>query len=76
MILSVLQTDLLSYQVLEETGYNLSGQIREADCIRLCIKQQPITLFVVPSVPEDFPFKTQTRKEISVGCRWLYIVCD
>ncbi|KAF8587276.1 DCP2-domain-containing protein [Ramaria rubella] len=52
-------------EVLEETGYNLNGQIRKSDCIRLCIKQQPITLFVVPGVPEDFPFKTQTRKEIS-----------
>ncbi|KAF8489603.1 DCP2-domain-containing protein [Gautieria morchelliformis] len=52
-------------EVAEETGYNLSGQIRETDCIKLYVKQQPITLFVVPDVPEDFPFKTQTRKEIS-----------
>jgi hypothetical protein len=31
------------------------------------IKEQQISLFVVPGVPEDFPFETKTRKEISVS---------
>jgi mRNA-decapping enzyme subunit 2 len=36
------------------------------------IKEQQISLFVVPGVPEDFPFETKTRKEISVsGLKWL-----
>ncbi|KIJ45581.1 hypothetical protein M422DRAFT_166723 [Sphaerobolus stellatus SS14] len=52
-------------EVLEETGYNLTGQIQRELCIKLNVKQQPVTLFVVPGVPEDFEFRTQTRKEIS-----------
>ncbi|KAF8846372.1 DCP2-domain-containing protein [Paxillus ammoniavirescens] len=52
-------------EVLEETGYNLAGQINAADVIEMSIKEQLISLFIVPGVPEDFPFKTRTRKEIS-----------
>lgn len=54
------------YQVLEETGYNLAGQLNPENVIEMSIKEQLISLFVVPGVPEDFPFKTRTRKEISV----------
>jgi hypothetical protein len=54
------------YQVLEETGYNLAGQLNPENVIDMSIKEQVISLFVVPGVPEDFPFKTRTRKEISV----------
>lgn len=52
-------------EVLEETGYNLAGQLVPANVIEMSIKEQWISLFVVPGVPEDFPFKTRTRKEIS-----------
>jgi hypothetical protein len=52
--------------VLEETGYNLAGQINPDDVIEVSIQQQQITLFIVPGVPEDYPFETKTRKEISV----------
>jgi mRNA-decapping enzyme subunit 2 len=53
-------------QVLEETGYNLAGQINPNNVIEMSIKEQKISLYIVPGVPEDFPFKTRTRKEISV----------
>ena len=53
-------------QVLEETGYNLAGQINPADVIEVSIREQQVTLFVVPGVPDDYPFETKTRKEISV----------
>lgn len=53
-------------KVLEETGYNLCGKIQRQHRIDLCVKQQPVTLFVVPGIPENFVFRTQTRKEISV----------
>jgi mRNA-decapping enzyme subunit 2 len=53
-------------QVLEETGYNLAGQLNPDHVIEISIKQQKISLFIVAGVPEDFPFKTKTRKEISV----------
>lgn len=52
--------------MLEETGYNLAGQINRADVIEMSIKEQLISLFIVPGIPEDFSFKTRTRKEISV----------
>jgi mRNA-decapping enzyme subunit 2 len=31
------------------------------------IKEQQISLFIVPGIPEDFHFETKTRKEISVS---------
>jgi len=31
------------------------------------IREQQISLFVVPGIPEDFQFETKTRKEISVS---------
>ncbi|KAF9459902.1 Dcp2, box A domain-containing protein [Collybia nuda] len=52
-------------EVLEETGYNLAGQIDPQNVIEMSIKEQKISLFIVPGVPEDYEFKTKTRKEIS-----------
>ncbi|OCH96106.1 DCP2-domain-containing protein [Obba rivulosa] len=52
-------------EVLEETGYDLESRIVPEDVIELSIKDQSISLYIVPGVPEDFPFKTRTRKEIS-----------
>ncbi|KAG8907555.1 mRNA-decapping enzyme subunit 2 [Tulasnella sp. 403] len=53
-------------EVLEETGYNCEDKILEEAQITLQGKdQQFVTIYVVPNVPEDFPFNTRTRKEIS-----------
>lgn len=52
-------------EVLEETGYNLAGKINLEHVIEMSIKEQLISLFIVPGIPDDFPFKTRTRKEIS-----------
>ncbi|THV04962.1 DCP2-domain-containing protein [Dendrothele bispora CBS 962.96] len=60
-------------EVLEETGYNLAGQINSADVIEMVIKEQRIVLYIVPGVPEEFPFKTKTRKEIS-KIEWFRLV--
>ncbi|KAF9015152.1 Dcp2, box A domain-containing protein [Cyathus striatus] len=59
------QTTCAIREVLEETGYNLQGKIDPRDVIEMSIKEQKVSLFIVPGVPEDFPFKTKTRKEIS-----------
>lgn len=59
----------LSYtlQVLEETGYNIANQLEPENFIKFIMKdEQQVTLFVVFGVSEDYPFKTKTRKEISV----------
>jgi mRNA-decapping enzyme subunit 2 len=58
---------VISVQVAEETGYNLNGKIDPESVIEMEIKEQQISLFVVPGVSEDFPFETKTRKEISVS---------
>ncbi|KAF8549457.1 DCP2-domain-containing protein [Imleria badia] len=47
----------------DATGYNLAGQINSADVIQIAIKEQLISLFIVPGIPEDFSFRTCTRKE-------------
>ncbi|KAG6898110.1 hypothetical protein C0992_005437 [Termitomyces sp. T32_za158] len=52
-------------EVLEETGYNLAGQLNPDHVIEMSIREQKISLFIVPGVPENYPFKTKTRKEIS-----------
>jgi hypothetical protein len=54
-------------QVLEETGYNLAGQLNPAHVLKMTIREQSISLYIVPNVPEDYHFQTRTRKEISVS---------
>ncbi|KAK0478364.1 Dcp2, box A domain-containing protein [Armillaria novae-zelandiae] len=59
------QTTCAIREVLEETGYNLAGQVNPDDVIEMTIKEQKIAMYIVPGVPEEYPFKTKTRKEIS-----------
>ncbi|KAF9270207.1 DCP2-domain-containing protein [Marasmius fiardii PR-910] len=59
------QTACAVREVLEETGYSLAGKINAEDVIEMSIREQKIALYIVPGVPEDFQFKTKTRKEIS-----------
>lgn len=53
-------------EVLEETGFNCGNRINEDNVIQLISRQQSISLYIIPDVPEDTRFETQTRKEISV----------
>jgi mRNA-decapping enzyme subunit 2 len=43
--------------------------INPESVIEMEIREQQISLFVVPGIPEDFHFETKTRKEISVSVR-------
>ena len=54
-------------QVLEETGYNLAEKLDPENVVEMAINEQRISLYIVPGVPEDYAFKTKTRKEISVS---------
>ena len=54
-------------QVQEETGFDLTKYIRADDNIKMTIREQSVTLFVVGGIPEDYPFQCRTRKEISVS---------
>ncbi|KAG2023506.1 DCP2 [Coprinopsis cinerea AmutBmut pab1-1] len=60
-------------EVLEETGYNLAGKINPTHYLETVNGGQLVTLFVVPGVPEDYPFRTKTRKEIS-KIEWFRLV--
>lgn len=53
-------------QVLEETGYDMSNLLVPEHVIVNTLRDQEVTLYIVTGVPEDFPFQTRTRKEISV----------
>ena len=59
-------------QVLEETGYDLEGQINPANVVELSIKDQSLSLYIVPNIPEDYHFETRTRKEISVSRQYMW----
>ena len=52
--------------MLEETGYDIAGLIKEEDYIELTIREQRMRLYIVVGVPEDASFAPITRKEISV----------
>jgi len=53
-------------ETLEETGCDVSDKIIMDAVIRITVKDQKTTLFVVPNIPEDTAFVPRTRKEISV----------
>ena len=55
-------------EVLEETGFSCEDMLRQDAFVSSHGReQQNVTLYVVPNVPEDYPFLTRTRKEISVS---------
>ncbi|WFD18287.1 5'-(N(7)-methylguanosine 5'-triphospho)-[mRNA] hydrolase [Malassezia caprae] len=54
-------------EVREETGFDASKWLPEdsKDYFELTQREQRIRLYVIPGVPSDTPFATQTRREIS-----------
>ena len=61
------EADCAVREVLEETGYNLAEEINPEEYINATVREQSISLFIVPGISEDYPFKTRTRKEIGVS---------
>ncbi|KAL1737217.1 Dcp2, box A domain-containing protein [Schizophyllum commune] len=57
-------------EVLEETGYDITSEVDKHSCCEINVRGQQVALFVVPGVPEDFPFETRTRKEIG-DIKWF-----
>jgi mRNA-decapping enzyme subunit 2 len=57
-------------EVEEETGYSCREEASPDQHIELLVRQQQMRLYIAPGVPEDFTFKTQTRKEIG-DIRWV-----
>ncbi|KAJ3206576.1 mRNA-decapping enzyme subunit 2, partial [Dinochytrium kinnereticum] len=60
-------------EVLEETGYDISGLIRENEYVERTIKEQRIRLYIITGVSESTNFSTQTRKEIG-DIKWHSLV--
>ncbi|CAH1795754.1 unnamed protein product, partial [Owenia fusiformis] len=59
-------------EVLEETGYDISGLIDKHEHIELKINEQVTRLYIVPGVPMDTAFMPKTRKEIK-NLEWFEI---
>ncbi|CAE7228736.1 unnamed protein product [Rhizoctonia solani] len=52
-------------ETLEETGFDVTSLLDKQIFIKNTLKEQQLTLYIVPDVPEDTVFQTRTRKEIS-----------
>lgn len=52
--------------MLEETGCDVSEQLKLDDFIEVTVGQQRVRLFIVVGVREDTVFAPQTKNEISV----------
>ncbi|QRV91324.1 mRNA-decapping enzyme subunit 2 [Ceratobasidium sp. AG-Ba] len=52
-------------ETLEETGFDVTSLLNRNDYIKNTLREQQLTLYIVPDVPEDTVFQTRTRKEIS-----------
>ncbi|KAF8707905.1 DCP2 protein, partial [Rhizoctonia solani] len=52
-------------ETLEETGFDVTSLLDKRIFIKNTLKEQQLTLYIVPDVPEDTVFQTRTRKEIS-----------
>lgn len=57
--------DCAAREVLEETGMDLKGRLREDWCIELHLAQKRTKLYLVPGIDEAFPFHPRVRKEIA-----------
>ncbi len=57
--------DCAAREVLEETGYDVAGRLREEDAFTMVQNAKRIHMYIVRDVPEDFPFQAQVRKEVS-----------
>lgn len=58
-------------EVLEETGFDLTAYVDDSTFFIDSMTQGRLNrIFVVPGIPEDSVFKTQTRKEIS-AIEWV-----
>jgi mRNA-decapping enzyme subunit 2 len=57
--------DCAAREVLEETGYDVAGRLREEDAFTMVQNAKRLTMYIVRDVPEDFPFEPRVRKEVS-----------
>lgn len=56
----------MKIQVLEETGFDVSGLLNKDEYIEVIFGQQRVRLYIVSGVKDDTAFAPLTKKEISV----------
>jgi hypothetical protein len=55
---------LLIFQVLEETGFDISKMIDKNEYIESIINDQLVRLYIISGIPHDTKFQPRTRNEI------------
>lgn len=58
------------FQVLEETGFDISKLINKNDFIEATIHEQIVRLYIIGYIPRDTKFQPRTRNEIK-ACEWF-----
>lgn len=61
---------LLLFQVLEETGFDISKLINKNDYIEAIIHDQIVRLYIIGHISRDTKFQPRTRNEIK-ACEWF-----
>jgi len=65
------EIDCAKREVKEEVGFDISNLIQPHEHLQVTLQNgKSITLYIVPNVPESYPFRTETRFEIS-EIRWI-----
>lgn len=62
--------DKITFQVLEETGFDISKLINKNDYIEATIHDQIVRLYIIGYIPRDTKFQPRTRNEIK-ACEWF-----
>lgn len=54
-------------EVLEETGYDITNQLKPDQYLQIQINEQTIRLYIITNVPRNTNFEPKTRREIKVS---------
>lgn len=57
-------------QVLEETGFDISGLVNKNEYIEAIIHEQIVRLYIIGYIPRETKFQPRTRNEIK-ACEWF-----
>lgn len=59
-----------NFQVLEETGFDISKLINKNDYIETMMHEQVVRLYIIGYIPRETKFAPKTRNEIK-ACEWF-----
>jgi len=61
------------YQVLEETGFDITELVNDEEFLECRVNEQLSRLYIIPGVPLNTKFQAKTRNEIKVKSVWLSV---